>query len=565
MKINDIHAKNDNGIGYIHHILCENCGNSIEVPIKKSEKDSAIGGIFRVVVIHQCLDEQIAFMLYFDENLALRQKVSCPVTLAELHQTNLLEKAQFLDAKQHNGFIYLHKKLGEQLAQVIFGAIIGQQIVFLGEKTEVESTCLAITAFTKHRISQVECWTTNKSNAIIIGTKPKNIELYEDSLIVNLPKNHVKNGIENSYCSSILQKLHSTENKKTFFSTIEEQMKLILKNCTDFATVATLEEAEDFLTALVINGLEQGLLTIILPLASQMNHNIANYYRKFIDNIEDDEKKTVEPMSVWINRKPSTVVKKLTLNLKKLPIFTREDILIDILKEISTFKLEDEVIVEYVTPLSYTISFFDNNDFYAFKYARTISEYTLFNNTLLMLNKNLLFFSRIQVIDELNANFLRTKFKEIDKGDTTEKSVYTKMKEILQKNISYSIIERHYISSLIYQKNLKKFTEKITELISKKYRFIDPRIFHYNNLYIIKETISNYKNDKIHAEEKYKIGFNFNFMVTERDPLKSIDIVLELYIEPSDYKLGFDYSKSFLEIYRTFTAIIKEAQETCKD
>ncbi len=56
MKINGIHAKSENGISYIHHILCEKCQNSIEVPIKRSEKDSAVGGIFRVVVIHQCID-----------------------------------------------------------------------------------------------------------------------------------------------------------------------------------------------------------------------------------------------------------------------------------------------------------------------------------------------------------------------------------------------------------------------------------------------------------------------------------------------------------------------------
>ncbi|MHA1156192.1 MAG: hypothetical protein ACTSQK_08800 [Candidatus Heimdallarchaeota archaeon] len=565
MKINGIHAKSENGISYIHHILCEKCQNSIEVPIKRSEKDSAVGGIFRVVVIHQCIDEQIAFMLYFDENLALRQKVSTPVTVAELQQIDLLDKAQLPDMKQYNGFIYLHKKLGAQLAQVIYGAIIGQQIVFLGEKTEVEPTCLAITAFTKHRITQVECWANKKSNASILGTKPKNIDLYEDSLVVNLPKNHVINGIENSYCTSLLQKLHSAGDKDSFFEIIEEEINLILNYCIEYATVKSLDEAEYFLTALALDDLEQDALTIILPIASQMNHNIANYYRKYNDSRENNEKKSLEPMIAWVYRKTTEEIKKFILNPKKLPIFTQEDLYIEALKTISTIKLVDEIIIEYITPLSYTISFFDNYDFYAFNYARTTSEYILFNNTLNMLNRNLEFFSRTQVITDLNAKFLSDKFKEINSLDITEKSVYTKMKEILHENDPFAVIGRHYISSIICKKNLKKFAEKITELISKKYNYLDPRIFHYNNLYVIKDTISNYENDQIPVADKVKIGFNFNFLVTDRDPSKLIDIVLELYIEPSEYKLGFEYTKSFLEIYKVFTAIIKKAQETCSD
>ncbi len=565
MKINGIHAKSENGISYIHNIHCERCGNSIEVPIKKSEKNSAIGGIFRVVVIHQCLDEQIAFMLYFDENLALRQKVSCPVTVAELHQTNLLDKAQFHDTRQYNAFIYLHKKLGSQLAKVIYGVIIGQQIVFLGEKTEVEPTCLAISAFTKHRITRVDCWATKKSTASIVGTKPKNIGLYESSLVVNLPKNYVINGIENSYCSTMLRNLYLAEDKDSFFAIIEEQIKLILNYCNEFATVDSLEEAEDFLTVLAIDGLEQGLLTIILPIASQMNYHIANYYRKFIDSNKDTEKKSVEPMTAWVYRKTTNEIKGFILNTKKLPIYTREDLHIDTLKEISTVKLEDEDIVEYITPLSYTISFFDNYDFYSFNYARTISENILFNNTLRILNKNLTFFSESKVITELNESYLIAKFEEINRSDATEKSVYTKMKEVLQDNTPFAVLERHYISSLICRKNLKKFTEKITELISKKYKYLDPKIFHYNNLYVIKEVISNYQNEKIPAVEKIKIGFNFNFLITERDPSQLIDIVLELFVDPSDYKLGFEYTNPFLEIYKVFSSIIKKAQETCVD
>ena len=289
MKIDGIHAESEDGISYVHHILCEKCQNSIEVPIKQSDKDTAIGGIFRIVVIHQCIEEQIALMLYFDDNFALRQKVSCPVTLVEPNNIDLLDKNQHIDRRQHNAFIYLYKKLGtEQLAKIIFGAIIGQQIVFLGEKLEVEPTCLAMSTFTFHRKCHIDCWSFDKSSASIIGTSPNNSQIYKDSLIVNLPKNYVQNGIVNEYIVSFTEDLVKIEEREEYYKTINEEIKTVLSYCSDFSTIDNVDEAEDYLSALVVNeNIDKALLELILAITSQMNPHISIFYRRFIDNIED--------------------------------------------------------------------------------------------------------------------------------------------------------------------------------------------------------------------------------------------------------------------------------------
>ena len=126
-------------------------------------------------------------------------------------------------------------------------------------------------------------------------------------------------------------------------------------------------------------------------------------------------------------------------------------------------------------------------------------------------------------------------------------------------------MQRHYISNVIGRDKLKKFTEKITTLITKEFPNLDPRIFHFNDLYVIKETITNIDSELYIANEKLTINFNLNFLKINSIPSNQLDIVLELYVEPYDYMLGYEFTLPLLILYQKFSKIIKEAQKYCID
>ena len=184
----------NNQIINIVSVNCDICHKMIEVPIRKSDKDSEIGGIFRIIAIHQCLNEQIAFLLFFDDFLVLRQKVQTHVTLTDIHESDIFSEDQRRNLRILSGFNYLRKKLKDDLAKVIYGILIGQQVVIIGEKNSVIPSIESLEIFAKHRKVSINSWTLVKSNADIIGTKLENSQLYFSSLIVDLENNIVFNG-----------------------------------------------------------------------------------------------------------------------------------------------------------------------------------------------------------------------------------------------------------------------------------------------------------------------------------------------------------------------------------
>ena len=102
-------TNNKNQIINICSINCETCQKNIEVPIKRSDKENSSGGIFRIVAIHQCFDEQVAFLLFFDNHLALRQKVVTPVTIAGIQESDIFNELQRASLKLYGGFNFLRK------------------------------------------------------------------------------------------------------------------------------------------------------------------------------------------------------------------------------------------------------------------------------------------------------------------------------------------------------------------------------------------------------------------------------------------------------------------------
>jgi len=93
-------TNNKNEIINICSINCDICQKNIEVPIKKSDKENSSGGIFRIVAIHQCSEEQVAYLLFFDDHLTLRQKVVAPVTLAGIQDSDILIVTSSMNIKE---------------------------------------------------------------------------------------------------------------------------------------------------------------------------------------------------------------------------------------------------------------------------------------------------------------------------------------------------------------------------------------------------------------------------------------------------------------------------------
>ncbi|MHA1213624.1 MAG: hypothetical protein ACTSSH_14350 [Candidatus Heimdallarchaeota archaeon] len=158
--MNFLNDKNNNShIISLYSLQCERCHKNIEVPIKASDKEKIAGGIFRIVAIHQCLNEPLAFILFFDGFLTLRQKVTTPVTVAGINEYDYFDDHQKENIKQISGFNYLYKKLQEDLAKVIFGIITGQRIVIIGEKFEVESTINSLKIFAYYPACRIILYT----------------------------------------------------------------------------------------------------------------------------------------------------------------------------------------------------------------------------------------------------------------------------------------------------------------------------------------------------------------------------------------------------------------------
>ena len=195
-------SNNQNNIINIYSINCDTCQKNIEVPIKKSDKENTTGGIFRIVAIHQCKDEQVAYLLFFDDFLTLRQKVVTPVTIAGIDDSDIFNEFQRTSLKRFGGFNFLRKMFNEQLAKVIYGILLGQQVVVLGNKIEVMASIHSLELFARHRNIIYEPWTEEVSHADLIGTKPERINYYPNSIIVDLSKREILGG-EDDYITTM--------------------------------------------------------------------------------------------------------------------------------------------------------------------------------------------------------------------------------------------------------------------------------------------------------------------------------------------------------------------------
>ncbi|MFW9924471.1 MAG: hypothetical protein ACFFDW_14400 [Candidatus Thorarchaeota archaeon] len=555
-------TKKENGIIHIHSDNCDRCHKIIEIPIKKSDKESSIGGIFRIAVVHQCEKERIVLLFYFDDFLILRQKVSVPIAQSELKEGEHLDRTKLPDFKKFAGFKFLFKKIGDDLAKAIYAAIIGQQIAIVGDQTEVEPACLAISAFTEHRVCFIDEWTNEYSNADIVGTSSELQNLYLNAVIIDLERNTVRNGLKNDYCRNLIKKLDETLNKEQFESVLDKEINTILSLCQEFAIVRNIDEAEHYISALILEGNDTELLDIILPLTAQINSNIGIYYRKYLDLIQIDSLDLLEPINIWVFNDNFEKHNKIDFSQKDVPLNFREDYFISRLSQIAINKILGQELFEYVTPLHYFITLFSPKINLTFCFPRMSETEKQFSSSLKLCK---MMFEEIETKDIFTiylAEVIQEKLAEIipkEKIILGDYEHYIELKHELAQTQNYFFLERHYIKSNIKLDNLRKFTESLTNQISMQFNPIDPKIIHQKSNFFITETIPGLQIFGTPKEETIDIGFNIHLLHDTKSKPTHVDIILEFFSNQIFFKYGIELNSLLIKLYLQFVDIIKKA------
>ncbi|HUU78137.1 MAG TPA: hypothetical protein VMX55_07290 [candidate division Zixibacteria bacterium] len=552
----------NNGILHIHSDNCDKCHKSIEVSIKRSDRNSAIGGIFRIVIIHQCLTEKIVIMFFFDDFFVLRQKVSIPVSNSDLKEEDYLDRASLKNTKKFAGFKFLYKRLRSDFAKAIFGVLVGQQIVIAGEEHEVKASCIAISSFTEHRISFIDDWTQDRSDADIVGTQTAFIGLYPEAVIIDLETQKVLNGSLNLYCANLIEELMQSKNEKEYEKKIQDTINLLLTYTQEYSVVLNTDEASDFLTSLAIDGIEQDLLEIILALTAQINPNVGFYYRKYLDIIQYDSLDILEPLSIWIYENDFIDSRKITYRSRDIPYNLREQKFIERMNKITKHTELKQEVVEFITPLYYFVTIFGKNTNIIFCYPRIPSTEKQFISSLNIFE---------ELIEKSNTNDLLTVYlsdfikEKLDNSKTESRLTSHKEKDLvtikrtLSKTREYSLLERHYIRSNIREKNLRMLIEELTKQISLKIPNIDPKIIQQNNRFVISETITNIPIFGSSIDEKMDLGFSINIILDEKKKNEPLVIVLSFYLKKYSSKFGIEINSILVKLYEKFNEIIKQA------
>jgi hypothetical protein len=297
-------------------LLCEKCQNVIAVPVTQEHIDSAIGGIFKIVAVHQCSNEQIVLSLFFDTYLALRQKLVSKVTVTDMENGEALDPATQSPIKNLQVMKSLYKQFRKDIAPAIFAVITGQQVVFIGSKGKVHDAVNAMTIFAPHRNLVTNKFTTKISDGDIVGTTAEMADKYWDAVVIDLEKQAVKNGISNQFCVKLMQKLNRYKDAGNSYAFVNAEINRIMNYVKDYVSIESLQEAKDYLTTLTEEGVDEPILEVILPLGAQLNPQIAMFYRQQLYE-QSIDKVANQPTFCWTFDKKQKTIDRLLLSSEK--------------------------------------------------------------------------------------------------------------------------------------------------------------------------------------------------------------------------------------------------------
>jgi len=552
-----------NHIINIYSINCDTCQKNIEVPIKKSDKESSSGGIFRIVAIHQCFDEQVAFLLFFDDNLALRQKVVTPVTIAGIQESDIFNEFQRASLKLYGGFNFLRKMFNKDLAKVIYGIILGQQVVVVGNKNEVEASIQSLKLFAGHRNFICDSWIEEKSLADIIGTKPDSVKFYPNSIIVDLSKKEILRGEENSYALSLLNYLYGVSDIETFEEKVKNEINAVLEITKEFILVKELSEIESYLSILTLEDVPQEVIELVIALSAQLNHIIAQYFTSNYEIPISQNIEEIKPNKLWffdfiIPEVYSYDIKAdLPYNFKDVKILNR-------IKKLIATDRYNLLFYEYFTPLNHYVIDLHSEKSILFCFPRLKENTFLIDYTLKFLqngiqNKHFLELNNLDIVNQIKNkwpdDFASFKLKQ-------ELQILVEVREKLPILFEDSILDSYYFRTKVCEPDFKKFIAEITDLILKDFHS-DPEMHHVEDLYTLKGVIHDLKADNSTDNEKIEIKYNLHNYIHERGETKTVNIILDLYIDVKYNRFGLETFVLYDSLYNKFAELIKKAMNKC--
>ncbi|MEA2070033.1 MAG: hypothetical protein U9O98_01945, partial [Asgard group archaeon] len=315
-----ITPKKDNDIIKIFTFTCDKCNKLIEVPIKKSQSSKIIGGIFRIITIHQCNGQKMAVFLFFDDNLILRQKVSSPIISSDINDTKEIAKKEEILDKQVAMIKYLYKTFGDDFAKVINAIFTGEVVIIIGEKLIKKPTCECLKLFAKNRKLEMSSNFNKKSSTDIICMENYPKENFTDSVIIDLKKKKILNGHLNSFCVELLYMIINMEVSEIVREHINNQILKIKKYVNDITKAMSITEADAFFSALGMSDLIPDFVDILLIVSSKINPYIGKYYR-MITQQNNNRLEARKPILTKIKTKDAKINFK---TIKKDPLFTLE-------------------------------------------------------------------------------------------------------------------------------------------------------------------------------------------------------------------------------------------------
>jgi len=557
-------TNNKNVIINIYSINCDICQKTIEVPIKKSEKENSSGGIFRIVAIHQCSEEQVAYLLFFDDHLTLRQKVVTPVTLAGIQDSDIFNEFQRTSLKRYGGFNFLRKMFKKDLAKVIYGIILGQQVVVIGDKNEVEASIYSLELFAKHRNFICDSWIEEKSHADIIGTKPEFVKFYSNSIIVDISKKEILRGEENSYALSLLNYLYGVSDIETFEVLIKNEIDAILEITNEFILVEDFSEIESYLSTLTLEEVPQEVIELVVALSAQLNHIIAHYYRRNYEIASPQNAVEIMPNRIWFF---DFILPEVNFHEIKadLPFNFKEDKILNRIKKLIATERFNLLLYEYYTPMNHYVIDLQSEKCLLFCFPRIEEEDTSHIVYILKFlqngieNKHFLELNNYDIVNQIKNNwpddFTSFKLKP-------ELQILVDVREKLPVFFEDSILDSYYFRTKVCEPDFKKFITEIIDLILKEFHN-EPKMHHIEDLYTLSGVISDLKADNSSVNEKIEIKYNLHHYINERGETKTVNLILDLCLTTKHNQFGLETFVLYDSLYKKFAELIKKAMNKC--
>lgn len=557
-------TNNKNEIINIYSINCDICQKNIEVPIKKSEKENSSGGIFRIVAIHQCSEEQVAYLLFFDDHLTLRQKVVAPVTLAGIQDSDIFNEFQRISLKRYGGFNFLRKMFKKDLAKVIYGIILGQQVVVIGDKNEVEASIYSLELFAGHRNFICDSWVEEISHADIIGTKPELVKFYSNSIIVDISKKEILRGEENSYALSLLNYLYGVSDIETFEVLIKNEIDAILEITNEFILVEDFSEIESYLSTLTLEEVPQEVIELVIALSAQLNQIIAHYYRRNYEISSPENAEKIMPNRLWFFDfiLPEVYFHEIKVDL---PFNFKEDKILKRIKKLIATERFNLLLYEYYTPMNHYIIDLQSEKCQLFCFPRIEEEDTSHIAYILKFlqngieNKHFLELNNYDIVNQIKNNwpddFTSFKLK-------SELQILVDVREKLPVFFEDSILDSYYFRTKVCEPDFKKFITEIIDLILKEFHN-EPKMHHVDDLYTLSGVISDLKADNSSVNEKIEIKYNLHHYINERGETKTVNLILDLYLTTKHNQFGLETFVLYDSLYKKFAEFIKKAMNKC--